>query len=634
MSTDQEKKQQHSILLIGIAFLVSLQLIPFLFYMDYLPEKLLKSNFVIKASTPFYYYTFRLLYIVILMAIMNMFISVKLAKKMSKKDQPPYRNAYYLFSILILIGTIQHPVFYFYNLIFFPAIIIFHLFLASRGFAKLGAALEEEDPLSKINQKELKEMGLIFDTDKGKLHVHNVFQGMLVQGGAGAGKSASIIEPAIYQWALQNNSMTIYDFKGVPPTLGLMAYNSWLLPNKSKLKKPDFKLLSIDCLQSTYRPNPIAPKTLKNLIATSSVTNSLVLSLKKEWATKADFWAESAMNLCLAIAERLRKDPELHPFCTIPHLIYLGTLDADKLINWLREDFEIQAIIRSFITAQDNGASQQLGGMLSSFQSALVPLLSKELFWIFGAPMDEQDSLDINDPENPLILCIANDPPIKRSLSPILSCTMRAIINTINQQGKHPSSMVIDELPTLVIQDLAELPATARSNKVCTAIGIQDESQLRTQYDKQADEIIANMGNQFVGMTNNLKTAETYSKLFGTYKKQDTSHSTSDNSISFSDRLSNEKLMQEKDISQQNTGHFVGKIADGDPGLFSVQFDEFIKKDHFPNWKSKIEIPCNSEHLDLLFKNNPDVAEIILEQMVEINYQRICAECEAILSNY
>src|SRR5690554_3338182 len=76
-------------------------------------------------------------------------------------------------------------------------------------------------------------MGLIYPTDKGPLHVHNVFQGIMVQGGAGAGKSASIIEPAIKQWVDQNMSMTIYDFKGNPPTLGRMAYNAWLQTKES-----------------------------------------------------------------------------------------------------------------------------------------------------------------------------------------------------------------------------------------------------------------------------------------------------------------------------------------------------------------------------------------------------------------
>jgi type IV secretory pathway TraG/TraD family ATPase VirD4 len=628
------KENQHSVLIVAVAFMIILQTIPYLSYMDWLPERIGNSAFVAKASTPAFYYIFRILYILILIALFSLFISIKLATKLSKEDQKPYRKYYFLLSIPILLGTIQHPYFHYYNLFFFPLLIITHLFYGSRAWATLGKKLQEENPLATVNRKELKEMGLIFDTDRGPLHVHNVFQGVMVQGGAGAGKSASVIEPAIYQWALQNMSMTIYDFKGNPPTLGLMAYNSWLLKNNSNFKKPVFQLLNIADLTRSVRPNPLDPKLIRSSIDTRSITDTLMLTLNKSWISKKDFWAESALNLAYAIGERLRKDPDLHRYCTIPHLIQLGTADPIKLIAWLRADTEIEATIRSFITAVDQNATQQLGGMLSSFQSPLTVLMSKEIYWVFGAEPMFQSDLNLNDPENPIILSISNDPTKQQALTPALSCLMRTIINRVNEQGKHPHAMVIDEFPTIYIQNFSQLPATARSNKVSTMIGIQDESQLISQYDKEADEIISNMGNQFVGMTNNTKTAKKYSELFGTYKKIDTSHSTSDSSLSFSDRINNEKLLQEKDVAQQQAGHFIGKIADGDPALFSVQTNEFKKSDHFPNWRKTLDIAQNPKYLQMIETKGQKAADDYMEEAVEMNFWRIQAEAVAILANY
>lgn len=632
--SQQVKENQNSVLIVAIFFLIALQAVPYLAYMEVLPENIQNSAFIRKASTPVFYYLFRVLYLFIVMVSFSLFISIKLAKKITKEDQKPYKRTFWILSIFIVIGTIQHPYFHYYNIFFLPILIIAHLFYASRGFARLGSKLESEDPLANVNQKPLKEMGLTYNTDKGSLHVHNVFQGIMVQGGAGAGKSASIIEPAIYQWAMQNMSMTIYDFKGNPPTLGLMAYNSWLLKNDSDRKKPKFELLNVADLPHTVRPNPLDPRLIRSSIDTRSITDTLMLTLNKSWISKKDFWAESALNLAYAIAERLRKDPMLHRYCTIPHLIQLGTEDPNKLISWLREDVEVQSTIRSFITAQDQGATQQLGGMLSSFQSPLTVLMSKELYWVFGAEPEKQSNLNLNDPDNPRILSVSNDPTKQQALTPALSCLMRTIINRINEQGKHPHAMVIDEFPTIYIQNFSQLPATARSNKVSTMIGIQDESQLVTQYDKESDEIISNMGNQFVGMTNNTKTAKKYSELFGTYKKVDTSHSTSDSSISFSDRHSNEKLLQEKDVAQQSVGHFIGKIADGDPALFSVQTEEFKKSDYFKNWKESIELEIEDEFTRNMFKANPETAQTVFDQMVECNFYRIQAEAAEILKNY
>lgn len=643
---DQKKENQHSVLMVGLFLLIGVQLVPFLSFNNLLPDVIKGSKFVIKLADPKYYYFFRILYIFIVIASFSLFISVKINKKIKKVEQPKYRKQYWMLSVLILLGTIQHPYLYYYNVLFFPVILLTHLFTASRGFVKLGNMIDEEDPLSKINQKPLKEMGLKFPTDKGELHVHNVFQGIMVQGGAGAGKSASVIEPSIYQWGKQNMSMCIYDFKGDPPTLGLMAYNTWLIsPDKYKhkdkngeetvFKKPKFQLLNIEQLELTVRPNPLSPKTMLSSMDTRSVTDTLMLTLNKTWIEKKDFWAESALNLAFAIAEKLRLD---HPeYCTIPHLIELGTSDSSDLISFLRSNSTVEPKIRSFITAMDSNADQQIAGMFSSFQSPLTTLMTPELYWVFGAELEDQASVDVNNPEDPVILSISNNPSKKQALTPALSCLMRSIINTINQQGKHPCALVIDEFPTIYIQDFAQLPATARSNKISCEIGIQDESQLKSAYKTESDEIVSNMGTQFVGMTNNTKTAKTYSDLFGTYVKKDDSSSISDNSISISERAKDQKLLQAKDVSSQPVGHFVGKIADGAPSLFSVQIDEFKKKDYFPNWQKEINIPIEDEFIRNMFseKNKPEInADMVFKQLVALNESRIKTEAYNLLTEY
>ncbi len=752
----KEKQNMNSVLLMALLLLIIIQIVEILTTNNImLPEVVRNNSFVKNIIYTKNIYVFKVIYLFLVPGLFRIYILVDIAKKVKKEEQKNYRFSYYILSIFILIGAVSSPYFYYYNFIIYPVLMLSHIFVGSRGFAKISANLDEEDPLKNVSQKPLKEMGLIYPTDKGPLHVHNVFQGIMVQGGAGAGKSASIIEPAIKQWVEQSMSMTIYDFKGNPPTLGRTAYNAWLqtkdvvtketvlrdrlngyrlsvnsfiedvdsnlelldeddvdiseiselslsldiklvvtdlkgkdssinvekvlndilsninlynhaleksdlyvcneLANtikteveylltlidgiisnmKVELKRPVFNLLSIDQLEISVRPNPLRPQDITSSIQTRSITDTLLLTLNKEWVTKKDFWANSAISLCWAIAERLRKDKKYHSFCTIPHLVYLATADdSNALIDWLADDFEIKNIISSFITAKENNADQQIAGMIASLQQPLSSLISPEIFYLFGAEPKDQSSLDLNDLSNPQILTIANNPKIQTALSPILSCCIRSIINQVNEQGKHPHAMVLDELPTIYIQDLSSLPATGRSNKISTMIGIQDESQLQKQYDKEADEVIANMGNQFIGMTNNAKTAKKYSDFFGTYQKKATSYSTSDNSLSLSDSLKNEKLLQDKDIANQSVGHFVGKISDGDPAFFSVQCDEFKIKDHFPNWKNSIELPWQDPVLDNIRKENMKYAKIIFKEMVELNYHRIINECNLILEPY
>ena len=93
-------------------------------------------------------------------------------------------------------------------------------------------------------------------------------------------------------------------------------------------------------------------------------------------------------------------------------------------------------------------------------------------------------------------------------------------IKRMNQQGRLPSLVLLDEAPTLFIPNFAQLPATARSNKVATVYAVQDVAQMEALTSRQESEmILANLGNQFWGRTTNTATAERVSKMFGKIDK-------------------------------------------------------------------------------------------------------------------
>jgi type IV secretory pathway TraG/TraD family ATPase VirD4 len=94
-------------------------------------------------------------------------------------------------------------------------------------------------------------------------------------------------------------------------------------------------------------------------------------------------------------------------------------------------------------------------------------------------------------------------------------------------KGKHKSTIVIDELPTMFVHGLDNLIATARSNEVAILLGFQDFSQLKADYkESNANKIIQTVGHFFVGQCFD-ETAEKISKRIGKNRQQKESASTS-----------------------------------------------------------------------------------------------------------
>lgn len=645
------KETYYKLMLLLMFLMLFFQIVPLLYYNKLLPDIIQNSN-SIKYYVRFpYTILWKVCYIVVIPVTFSLFISPAIGKRIKKEDQPRMRNYYWLFSIPILIGVLDFSIFKFYNNIAYPLLFILHMFYGSRGFTKIGVSMNSEKPLAITSQKNLELMGLKYPVinDYGEhtyLHVHNPFQGMLVMGGAGAGKSASVIEPAIYQWVEQGATMLIYDFKGNPATLGLFAYNKWKeTPETIKgiykgkeveWKKPTFHLLTFDQPWLSVRPNPISPKTLLSSFHTQAITDTLLISINRNWAQKrSEFFNGSALSLAHAIAERLRLSPELHPYCTLAHLIEIACYpDFSAMLNWVADDERVTAIISAFLTPLKLDAKEQLAGQVASLSIGVGKLKSPELYWIFGAEPEYQTSIDVNNPDDPKIISVSNNPVMSAGLSPVLSCVIRSALNEMNQAGKRPSAFVGDELPTIYLEKLSTIPATARSNGLVTVGGIQDVSQLKTAYDKEADEILSNLGNFFVGMTNNIDTAKRYGELFGTYKMVDPSNSTSSESISISEKHTNEKIFQPKDIAEQPIGHFVGKVAGGDPGMFSVQFKEFKKEEHFSSWTDKMDIEPSDEFIRNLFLGDQDYAKSTFKTIMDFNLERIQNDVALMLAPY
>ena len=75
-------------------------------------------------------------------------------------------------------------------------------------------------------------------------------------------------------------------------------------------------------------------------------------------------------------------------------------------------------------------------------------------------------SLDINNPEEPKIICVGNNPMRQSIYGTTLAMLTSRLFKTINKPGRMHSAVLIDELPTILLKGLDHLINTARSNMV------------------------------------------------------------------------------------------------------------------------------------------------------------------------
>ena len=212
-----------------------------------------------------------------------------------------------------------------------------------------------------------------------------------------------------------------------------------------------------------------------------------------------------------------------------------------------------------FMDAWLGGAAEQLAGQIASAKIPLSRMISPQLYWVMTG---NDFTLDINNPKEPKILCVGNNPDRQNIYGAALGLYNSRIVKLINKKGMLKSGVIIDELPTIYFKGLDNLIATARSNKVAVCLGFQDFSQLERDYGKPEAAVVMNtVGNIFSGQVVG-STAKTLSERFGKVlqKRQSISINRQDVSHSFNTQM--DSLIPPSKISTLTQGIFVGAVSD------------------------------------------------------------------------
>jgi hypothetical protein len=432
------------------------------------------------------------------------------------------------------------------------------------------------------------------------INIINPFRGTLVGGSPGAGKSYFVIRHIITQHIRKGFSMLIYDFKY--DDLSRIAYNALL-------KEGGRSFYVINFEKIMHRSNPLEPETMLDITDAIESARTVMLGLNREWIKKqGDFFVESPINFVTALMWFLKKYKGGR-YCTLPHVIELSLVDYKELFAVLTSEPEIEVLINPFISAWRNEAYEQLEGQIASAKISLARLSSPQLYYVLSG---NDFSLDINNPDDPKIVCLANNPQKSQVYGAVLSLYVNRINKLVNRKDQQKCSLIFDEFPTIYFNGIDNLIATARSNKVAVTLAVQDYSQLKKDYGREQAEVIMNIvGNIICGQVTG-DTAKQLSERFGKINqvKESVSINATDTSVSRSTQL--DYAVPASKIASLSSGEFVGMVADDPNNKIELKiFHNEIQNDHEAIAREEIsylEIPA---------------ARTVSSGEVLMNYQRI-----------
>jgi len=455
---------------------------------------------------------------------------------------------------------------------------------------------------------------------EGWINIVNPFRATMVIGTPGSGKSFSVVLPFIRQHLLKGFSMCVYDFKY--PDLSIVAYNRFLAEKANgRLPKPSrFFVINFDDIRKSYRCNPLAPELMESPIDAFESSRTILYNLNREWIRKqGEFFSESAVSFFAAVIWFLKKYRQ-GIYCTLPHAIELLQLDYDDLFEVLSTEKDVVNVINPFVNAYKREASEQLEGQLGSLKIAIAKIISPEIYWICSG---NDFSLDINNPEQPKVLCLANNPLRVEMYGAVLSLFITRMLKVINRKGQCPSSLIFDELPTIYFRGLDTLIATARNNRISTLMGIQTVDQLIRDYGKeQANAILTNIGNVLSGQASG-ETARFIQGRMGKILQERQSVNINQNiqSSTFSTQL--DFLVPEGKIATLPQGCMVGQVADN--------FGEVISQKNFNCMICADTVKLAND--EKRYKEIPDFYHFDnISEVLDGNRNRIYNEIQALVS--
>lgn len=464
----------------------------------------------------------------------------------------------------------------------------------------------------------------------GWLNICNCFRGTFVIGTPGSGKSFSVINSFIRQHSAKGFAEVVYDFKF--PELAKIAYYNYQ-KNKQLGKIPNnfkFNVINFSDIEYSRRINPLKREYIEILADATETAEALYESLQKGdkgSGGNSDFFKTSAVNL-LAASIYFWSRYENGKYSDLPHVLAFLNQEYDVLFKVLFSEPELKSLVSPFEAAYKSGAVDQLEGQMASLKVQLSRLATKESFWIFSG---NDFNLKVSDKTDPSYLIIANNPKTQSMNSALNALIINRLTRLVNTKGNYPTSIIVDECPTLYFYQLATLLSTARSNKVSICLGLQELPQLEEQYGKATAKTITSIiGNTLSGQAKAPETLDWLQKLFGKVKqvKEGVTIRRSETTINMNEQM--DFVIPASKISSLQAGTLVGQVA-----------LDFGQEDNFPtamyHCKTNLDLKKIKKEEEA-YKELPKVYNFGTadnrEKLLQKNFKRIYDEVETVIEQY
>lgn len=464
----------------------------------------------------------------------------------------------------------------------------------------------------------------------GWLNICNCFRGTFVIGTPGSGKSFSVINSFIRQHSAKGFAEVVYDFKF--PELAKIAYYNYQ-KNKQLGKIPSnfkFNVINFSDIEYSRRINPLKREYIEILADATETAEALYESLQKGdkgSGGNSDFFKTSAVNL-LAASIYFWSRYENGKYSDLPHVLAFLNQEYDVLFKVLFSEPELKSLVSPFEAAYKSGAVDQLEGQMASLKVQLSRLATKESFWVFSG---NDFNLKVSDKKDPSYLIIANNPKTQSMNSALNALIINRLTRLVNTKGNYPTSIIVDECPTLYFYQLATLLSTARSNKVSICFGLQELPQLEEQYGKATAKTITSIiGNTLSGQAKAPETLDWLQKLFGKVKqvKEGVTIRRNETTINMNEQM--DFVIPASKISSLQAGTLVGQVA-----------LDFGQEDNFPtamyHCKTNLDLKKIKKEEEA-YKELPKVYNFGTadnrEKLLQKNFKRIYDEVETVIEQY
>lgn len=465
----------------------------------------------------------------------------------------------------------------------------------------------------------------------GWLNICNCFRGTFVIGTPGSGKSFSVINSFIRQHSAKGFAEVVYDFKF--PELAKIAYYNYQ-KNKQLGKIPSnfkFNVINFSDIEYSRRINPLKREYIEILADATETAEALYESLQKGdkgSGGNSDFFKTSAVNL-LAASIYFWSRYENGKYSDLPHVLAFLNQEYDVLFKVLFSEPELKSLVSPFEAAYKSGAVDQLEGQMASLKVQLSRLATKESFWVFSG---NDFNLKVSDKKDPSYLIIANNPKTQSMNSALNALIINRLTRLVNTKGNYPTSIIVDECPTLYFYQLATLLSTARSNKVSICLGLQELPQLEEQYGKATAKTITSIiGNTLSGQAKAPETLDWLQKLFGKVKqvKEGVTIRRNETTINMNEQM--DFVIPASKISSLQAGTLVGQVA-----------LDFGQEDNFPtamyHCKTNLDLKKIKKEEEEAYKELPKVYNFGTadnrEKLLQKNFKRIYDEVETVIEQY